>query len=192
MSNKSIDRFPHSYIIIAQVKRNAQLARAFGSTTRSCMVVRKIITILHPVTPKHVGTNSSKINSAGISMLKQDVARDTQRHWSLVAEGSNAHRIEVLLSNFCIGNELFGAVCGNTREIWHEIHVFRTTYHEDTHSFSPVSPNQIYAMHRHQLLVHTCKNTGQEGWDYSHLHDSYSHNFIAWSMYIYYIPIEYS
>ena len=49
---------------------NAQLARALVGTTQKRAVVREIIIVLRPVTLKHVGTNGSRINNAGVSTLK--------------------------------------------------------------------------------------------------------------------------
>ena len=54
---------------------NAQLVRALVGTTWGCVVVHKIITVLCLVTPKRMGTNSSKINDTGISTLKQAYSR---------------------------------------------------------------------------------------------------------------------
>ena len=51
-------------------RMNARLSQAVMDTMWLCMVVRKIITVLRPVTPTRMGTNGSKINNADISMLK--------------------------------------------------------------------------------------------------------------------------
>ena len=42
----------------------------FAGTTRLCVVVCEIITVLCPVTPKRGVTSGSKINDVGVSTLK--------------------------------------------------------------------------------------------------------------------------
>jgi hypothetical protein len=81
-----------------------------------------------------------KLTTMAFQHWSKLVAGDTQGHWSLVAEGSNAHRIEALLIFIFdhTGNMRFGAVpCGNMCEIWCKTLVFSTTNRTRTHSFSP-------------------------------------------------------
>jgi hypothetical protein len=77
---------------------NTWLAQIFVGTTRISTVIHEILTVLCLVTRRRVGTSGSQINGDGVSTLKQGCSRRYSGRQSLVAEGSNAQRIEALLS----------------------------------------------------------------------------------------------
>ena len=50
---------------------NTRLAQALVGTMQISTDIHEIVTVQHPVTPKHEDASSSKINNDGVSTLKQ-------------------------------------------------------------------------------------------------------------------------
>ena len=103
-------------------------------------VIREILTVLHPVTPKHAGASGSTINNDGVLTLKQTCHRRYSGALKLSSRRFECaqNRSAPFLIFYHTGNILFGAVLyGNARKILRENCVFSTINCTRTRSFHP-------------------------------------------------------